>query len=75
MTTAPIKRGRGEHGPAPLSIRTRRRMLTAMLELADDGNVAAMEALTRLSFEMEIAAALKPQRGDAISASQQEIVP
>ena len=50
-------------------------MLTAMLELADDGNVAAMEALTRLSFEAEIAAALKPQRGDDISETPQELSP
>ena len=34
-------------------------MLGSLLEMADDGNPAAMEALVRLSFEMEIAAALK----------------
>ena len=55
----PLKRGRGEHGVSPLSARTRRRLLASLLELAEDNNVPAMEALARLSFETEIAAAMK----------------
>lgn len=75
MVTPPTKRARGEHGPAPLSVRTRRRMLAALLELAEDGNVPAMESLARLSFETEIAAALKPRFGDAAGDPHQEITP
>lgn len=75
MVTPPIKRARGEHGPAPMSVRTRRRMLAALLELAEDGNVPAMEALARLSFETEIAAALKPHFGDAAGDPQKDIAP
>ena len=59
MMAFPQKRSRGEHGAFPLSVRTRRRLLSALLELADDGNVPAMEALARLSFETEISTAMK----------------
>lgn len=75
MVTPPIKRARGEHGPAPLSVRTRRRMLSALVELAEDGNVPAMESLARLSFETEIAMVLKPHPGNAAGDPQQDTAP
>ena len=71
MTIPIIRRAQGEHGAVPLSVRTRKRMLAALLELADDGDPRAMEALARLSFEVEIAAAVKPQsNADAAQAPE-----
>ena len=48
---APGHRPRGVHerGPAPLSAKTRRRLLNSLLQRAENGDIAASEALIRLA--------------------------
>lgn len=64
---AGIKRQRGQHGPLPLSLATRRRMLARLLAKAEAGDVAAAEALVRLSITAK-AADDSPARRDPPSA-------
>jgi len=49
----PAKRAPGQHGAAPLSERTRRRLLRQLLDRATAGDVAAAEALVRLGLHAE----------------------
>ena len=50
-TGSPItKRGVGSHGVPPLSASTRKRLLKALLDKAEAGDVPAAEALIRLSL-------------------------
>lgn len=44
------KRRNGSHGVSPLSAATRKRLLGALLQRAEGGDVPAAEALIRLSF-------------------------
>ena len=44
------KRRSGARGSGPLSAQTRKRLLAALLTQAEAGDVAASEALVRLSF-------------------------
>jgi len=45
---AALVRRPGSHGPSPLSASTQRRLLKALLERADAGDVQAAESLIRL---------------------------
>ena len=45
------KRGKGSHGPSPLSGETRRKLLVGLLQRAEAGDVPAAEALIRLGIE------------------------
>jgi hypothetical protein len=51
------KRRSGSHGPSPLSTATRRRLLGALLQRAEAGDVPAAEALIRLGMERATATA------------------
>ncbi len=50
---AEAKRGHGQHGTLPLSRASRRRLLGRLVARADQGDVAACEALVRLSIQAE----------------------
>jgi hypothetical protein len=50
---ATTKRPPGSHGPSPLSVATRRRLLAGLMDRANAGDVIAAEALVRLSLAAE----------------------
>ena len=47
------KRRPGEHGPMPLSRKTRQRLLMDLLQRAESGDVAAAAELIKLGIETE----------------------
>ena len=53
VNTARPRRRRGQHGVHPLSARTRRKLLAALLQRAEAGDVQAAKALIELSSESE----------------------
>jgi hypothetical protein len=61
------KRGIGQHGRHPLSAATRKRVLAGLMERAEGGDVAAAEALVRLSLSAEATAPKDSRRRDDVA--------
>jgi hypothetical protein len=68
MAEAKLPRRRpGEHGPLPLSRRTRAKLLNDLLRRADAGDVEAAAALVRLGLALEEKRDGKADATDAVT--------